>query len=69
MNVLVFDTLMLFFFLAFLHVAVSIIVGFAAGAEAVDNDKPAFIVVIAFLVYGMFWLPLTIGKAVSRYLI
>jgi hypothetical protein len=55
--------------LHFLYVAISLIVGAAAALEANEDGKPAFIVVVAFLVYGMFWLPLLIGKTVARQLL
>lgn len=63
--ILIFDLLMLHF----LYAAVSLIVGVAAGLEANEDGKPAFIIVVAFLVYGMFWLPLLIGKTVARQLL
>jgi hypothetical protein len=65
LSISIFDLLMLHF----LYVAISLIVGAAAALEANEDGKPAFIVVVAFLVYGMFWLPLLIGKTVARQLL
>jgi hypothetical protein len=63
-TILIFDLLMLHF----LYVAVSLVVGTLAAMDVHKEGKSVPVIVVASLVYAMFWLPLLLGKIVSRQL-